>query len=70
MSFNNMKLEELRKVAETFAVDHESAKNKADLVALLAEEGVSYDMYSSFNNASYTQVSPKTYTLMYMKRMN
>jgi len=49
MSFNNMKLEELRKVAETFAVDHESAKNKADLVALLAEEGVSYDMYSSFN---------------------
>jgi len=46
-----MKLEELRKVAETFAVDHESAKNKADLVALLAEEGVSYDMYSNFNNA-------------------
>jgi len=51
MSFNNMKLDELRKVAETFAVDHESAKNKADLIALLAEEGVSYDMYSNFNNA-------------------
>ncbi len=51
MSFNNLKLEELRKVAETFAVDHESAKNKADLIALLAEEGVSYEMYNSFINA-------------------
>ena len=51
MSFNNLKLEELRKVAETFAVDHESAKNKADLIALLAEEGVSYEMYNGFINA-------------------
>lgn len=51
MSFNNLKLDELRKVAETFAVDHESAKNKADLIALLAEEGVSFEMYSGFINA-------------------
>lgn len=51
MSFNNLKLDELRKVAETFAVEHETAKNKADLIALLAEEGVSYDMYSKFIEA-------------------
>lgn len=46
-----MKLEELRQVAETFAVDHDSAKNKADLIALLAEEGVSFDTYQSFSQA-------------------
>jgi hypothetical protein len=51
MSFNNLKLDELRKVAETFAVEHETAKNKADLIALLAEEGVSYDMYAKFTEA-------------------
>jgi hypothetical protein len=51
MSFSNLKLDELRKVAETFAVEHETAKNKADLIALLAEEGVSYDMYAKFTEA-------------------
>lgn len=51
MSFSSLKLEELRQVAETFAVDHDSAKNKADLIALLAEEGVSFDMYQNFTQA-------------------
>jgi hypothetical protein len=51
MSFSNLKLDELRKVAETFAVEHETAKNKADLIALLAEEGVSFDMYNKFTEA-------------------
>jgi hypothetical protein len=56
MSFNSLKLDELRKVAETFAVEHETAKNKADLVALLAEEGVSYDMYDKFIQADKAEV--------------
>lgn len=51
MSFEAMKVAELRTVAETFGVDHEEAKSKNELVALLAEEGVSYDMYNSFLNA-------------------
>lgn len=51
MSFNNMRLEELQKVAETFAVDHQTANNKADLVALLTEEGISFEMYEKFSNA-------------------
>jgi hypothetical protein len=51
MSFSNLKLDELRKVADTFAVEHETAKNKADLIALLAEEGVSFDMYNKFTEA-------------------
>lgn len=59
MSFNAMKLDELKNVAETFAVDYESAKNKADLVALLAEEGVSYDMYEKFINAEKVDQEPR-----------
>ena len=51
MSFEAMKVAELRTVAETFGVEHEEAKSKNELVALLAEEGVSYDMYNSFLNA-------------------
>ena len=51
MSFSNLKLDERRKVADTFAVEHETAKNKADLIALLAEEGVSFDMYNKFTEA-------------------
>jgi hypothetical protein len=80
-----MKVEELRKVAEVFAVDHESAKNKADLIALLAEEGVSFDMYQSFTQAekadaeleprkqkgSSENISPQTgQVLVKMERMN
>lgn len=61
MSFSNLKLEELRQVAETFAVDHESAKNKADLIALLAEEGVTFEMYKGFTDAEKAEadVEPK-----------
>jgi hypothetical protein len=56
MSFSSLKLDELRKVAETFAVEHETAKNKADLIALLAEEGISYDMYAKFTEADRVEV--------------
>ena len=64
MSFSNLKLEELRQVAETFAVDHESAKNKADLIALLAEEGVTFEMYKGFTEADKAEadVEPRKKT--------
>jgi hypothetical protein len=56
MSFDAMKVADLRIVAETFGVDHEEAKTKNELVALLAEEGVSYDMYNSFLNSEKEEV--------------
>ena len=56
MSFNNMKLEELRKVAEAFGVDQESTKKNKKKIALLAEEGVSYDMYNKFGEAEKAEV--------------
>jgi cupin superfamily acireductone dioxygenase involved in methionine salvage len=51
MSFDTMKVADLRGVAETFGVDLEDAKNKNEILAILAEEGVTYDMYSKFLNA-------------------
>lgn len=51
MSFDTMKVADLRGVAETFGVDLEDAKNKNEILAILAEEGVEYDMYEKFLNA-------------------
>lgn len=56
MSFDTMKVADLRGVAETFGVDLEDAKNKNEIIALLAEEGVTYDMYSKFLNAEKEEV--------------
>ena len=41
-----MKVAELKKIAEDFAVDTEGLKNKADIIATLAEEGVTFAVYA------------------------
>jgi hypothetical protein len=46
MAFETMKVAELRKIAEDFAVDTEGLKNKADIIATLAEEGVTFAVYA------------------------
>jgi hypothetical protein len=46
MSFETLKVAELKKIAEDFAVDTEGLKNKADVIAALAEEGVTYSVYA------------------------
>ena len=46
MSFETLKVSELKKIAEDFGVEIEGLKNKADIVAALAEEGVSWSVYS------------------------
>jgi len=48
MSFNSMKLQELRDVAENFGVDLHGVKAKKDLIELLDEEGVTFDLYQKF----------------------
>lgn len=45
MSFETLKVAELKKIAEDFAVDTEGLKNKADIIAALAEEGVTFSVY-------------------------
>jgi len=46
MSFETLKVSELKKIAEDFGVEIEGLKNKADIIAALAEEGVSWSVYS------------------------
>lgn len=48
MTFTTMKPAELRKVVTEFVGEDEAnnAKNKAELLAILTEEGVTYELYS------------------------
>ena len=45
MSFETLKVSELRAVAEDFGVETEGLKNKSDIVAALAEEGITWNLY-------------------------
>ena len=45
MSFETLKVSELKKIAEDFAVDTDNLKNKADVIAALTEEGVTFAVY-------------------------
>jgi len=45
MSFETLKVAELREIAENFAVDTDGIKSKADIIAALAEDGVTWTVY-------------------------
>ncbi len=45
MSFETLKVAELREIAENFAVDTDGIKSKADISGALAEEGVTGTVY-------------------------
>jgi len=65
MSFDTLKISELKKIAEDFGVDIEDKKNKADIVAALAEEGVTWSIYAKTledleeDMSADTEVKPK-----------
>lgn len=46
MSFDTLKVGELKAIAEDFAVETEGLKNKQDIIAALSEEGVTYEVYA------------------------
>ena len=50
MSFTDLKITELKKAADSFGVDLGTAKSKSEIVALLEEEGITYQMYDKFTN--------------------
>lgn len=51
MSFDMMKVSELRKVADSFGIECGPKVSKKDVIAMLEEEGVSYQMYEKFSGA-------------------
>jgi hypothetical protein len=56
MSFTDLKITELRKVADSFAIDAEGLKTKQEIIAVLEEEGISYQMYAKFNGAEKEEI--------------
>jgi hypothetical protein len=46
MSFETLKLSEIKKIAEDFGVSIENLKSKTDIIAALSEEGVTWAVYS------------------------
>ena len=57
MSFNSLKLADLKQVADSFGVDIPTKISKNDLIQLLDEEGVSYQMYEQFANVEKEEVT-------------
>ena len=81
MSFDTMKINELKGLAESFGVDTENAKTKKELIAALSEEGVTYEAYAKFAGAETVELKidkkkekeilqPQKTILVKMDRMN
>jgi hypothetical protein len=56
MSFLDLKISELKKVAESFGVEVAGAKSKQEISALLEEEGITYQMYAKFAGAEKEEI--------------
>lgn len=58
MSFDTLKVQELRDIAESFAVDLPQKISKQQLILLLEEEGVTYDTYQRFFESEKLEAQP------------
>ena len=56
MSFTELKLPDLKKVADSFGVDISDVKSKVEVVARLEEECITWQMYDKFNNAEKEEI--------------
>lgn len=52
MSFNDMTLIELKKIADDFGVDSPAKITKQKLIDMLGEEGITHDIYLHFDKLS------------------
>lgn len=57
MSFNNLKVSELKAAAEYFGIDITDLKPKSAIIEAIEDEGVSYEMYDAFMNAEKAEVN-------------
>jgi len=51
-----MKIKELREVGDYFGVELEGLKTKNEVISVLSEEGITYEMYSKFLGAEKAEV--------------
>lgn len=58
MSFDTLKVQELREIAESFAVELPTKISKQQLILLLEEEGVTYETYQRFFDSEKVEPQP------------
>ena len=56
MSFDTLKANELKKVAESFGIDLPEQSTKQSLILALQDEGITYDMYAKFSGAEQVEI--------------
>jgi hypothetical protein len=56
MSFDTLKVNELKKVAESFGVDLPEKATKQSVIMALETEGITYGMYSKFNGSDQVEL--------------
>jgi hypothetical protein len=63
MSFKDLKLPELKEIAESFGVDMPEKITKNALILLMQEEGVTYQDYERFSNIEKEEIEVPVNTL-------
>jgi hypothetical protein len=58
MSFDTLKVAELREIADSFAVDLPNKATKQQIILALEEEGVDYNTYANFSGAEKVEIEP------------
>ena len=56
MSFDTLKTNELKKIAESFGIDLPEKATKQALISSLKDEGITYDMYAKFSGAEQVEL--------------
>lgn len=56
MSFDTLKTNELKKVAESFGIELPEKSTKQSLILALQDEGITYDMYAKFSGAEQIEI--------------
>ena len=56
MSFDTLKINDLKKVAESFAIELPEKPTKQSIISALQDEGVTYDMYAKFTGAEQVEL--------------
>ena len=56
MSFTDLKISDLKKVADNFGVDIAEEKTKSGIITVLEEEGITWQMYDKFNSSEKQEI--------------
>ena len=56
MSFDTLKINELKKIADSFGIDVPQKATKQSVILSLQDEGITWDMYAKFSGAEKQEI--------------